>query len=236
MDNKPISEARPDPLPTQALAIDDAVTKSSMDRAGKFISQSSKDWLLSLLKQPQSPPFEYDADFDHEFDRVVRLIVAVLFLSGVLIGVIDFFTGGGQLLSTLTDALVILVVGLFLALVYKPFFFIFQVRVRPPAGVGASEVGAKALTLSQIFYSVLYTFVPWIPVVLAVRTWAKNAEDLLWLDFLLIVAPILCLAYMLTNLGKSVRLITNDRWARIWPAVFLPLIILFGYLLYAMSD
>ena len=235
MDNPPIQPSAPpaEPVPVAGAPIDGTLTQSAKDRVVRFISQSAKDWLLSLLNQPQRPPFEYDADFNREFDRVVRLIVAVLFISGVLVGVIDYFTGGGNILKTLRDALVVFIVGLFLALVYKPFFFVFRVRVRPQVHDGQANDKGKAMNLSQIFYAVLYTFVPWIPIVLAIRIWAKNAQDLL-LDFLLIVAPVICLAYMLINLGKAVHLITNDRWVRIWPAVFSPLIIFVAYFIYAM--
>lgn len=236
MDIPPVPAAPPEPSPDQApvAQANEAANPSTKERVINFISQSSKDWLLSLLNQPQSPPFEHDADFEREFDRVVRLIVAVLFISGVLVGVIDYFIGGGNVLATFRDALIVFIVGLFLALIYKPFFFVFQVRIRPPDSENANQEDAKALSLGQIFYSVLYTFVPWIPIVLAIRTWAKGAEDLLWLDFLLFVAPLICLAYMLINLGKSIQLITNDRWIRIWPAVFSPLVLFVAYVLYAM--
>lgn len=194
--------------------------------SGQFIALTSKEWLFSLLNQPTVPPFKFDADFNGELNRVVRLIVAVLTISGVLVGGVNLLVGKFDPTETFKYAIIVFVTAIFITLIYTPFFWVFGVRKIPKTAKNKKEL--RPLTIAQVFYAILLTFVPWIPILVFIDASVSVTERPFLIDFLLI-APFLCLVYMLVNLAKSVRLLTNCSWFRIWLSILAPFLIVFLY-------
>lgn len=206
-------------------------TAPSMIRvAADYTTLMIKEWINSLLNQPTTPPFAFNADFRDELGRVVRLIIVVLTISGVIVGTANLFSKSVSL-ENVSGALTILIAGLLLTLVYTPFFYICGVRISFPPGQEPEAGKHRPMSIGQIFYSIVYTFVPWIPVSVFIRTSVVNTQSGALLDFLLL-APFLCLVYIVVNLVKSVKLITNSPTYRIWLAILSPLVILIPYFLF----
>lgn len=197
--------------------------------SGQFIAETSKLWLDSLLYQPKDPPFKFDADFNDELKKVIQLIVAVLIISGVLVGGVDLLSAKFDPTQTFASTIIIFIVAIFFALIYTPVFYVFGVRKCPKDATGEEKEKPKPLSIGQVFYSILYIFVPWIPILAFITATVTVAEKKILIDFLLI-APFLCGAYMFYRLAKSIKLITNCSWFRIWLSLSAPLLLVFLYL------
>jgi hypothetical protein len=194
----------------------------------KFLSTAAKEWLPSLLDQPTAPPFEYDASFDNEFSRSSRLTVIVIVITSILLGSLSLFTHGVDVTITVKYAFTIIAVAFLVALVYKPFAFICGVRISPRNEEDLPSVSSrKRLSLHQITFTVLYTFVPWIPIFAFIKASVLKTEGVLQ-DFL-VIAPFLCFLYMMFNFAKAIKLTTNCGWPRIWLSLSLPLAALIIY-------
>lgn len=207
----------------------------------EFITEATGEWLQSLLNQPTKPPFAFNADFESELARTVRLVVAVLCISGILVGTLDFFKGQIDASKTVAEILIVFIVAIFIALIYKPFFFLAWVRIRPKRNPEVHEgdpgkPANKPLNMSQVFYSVLYTFVPWIPILIFVRRWLVSQERGILRDFLFWLALPICTVYILVNLAKAIRVITNAPWYRIWIGILIPVVFLFAYFIWVFLD
>ena len=201
--------------------------QSAREFVGRNITLTIKEWIYALLNQPTDPPFRFDADFKDELGRVVRLIVAVLTISGIMVGGLNIFTGKVDMVQLVKDTVTVFVIAILVSLIFLPSFYICGVRV-----ISKTKKGdRKHLNIGQVFFTVLYTFVPWLPVLVFIRASVTAAEGIFLIDFLLI-APILCLLYMLVNFSKSMKVITNCPVYRIWGGVSIPFLLILAYLIF----
>jgi hypothetical protein len=197
---------------------------------GKFVKVAASEWLPSLLDQPTRPPFGYNTQFDDEIGRASRLIVFVLVIALLVKGG-DLIRGQLDVGGTLKEAFGLFIIAVIIALVYKPFAYICGVRICPLEEAGAASLTLpQPLSIRQIAFSVLYTFIPWLPVLAFIRATVVLAHGAL-LDFLLI-APFICFLYMNFNFYKAIKVITNGRSLRVWLSLLLPLLIAFVYIIW----
>src|SRR5205085_3309782 len=138
----------------------------------------------SLLSQPADPPFSFDATFPDAPVRIMRLVVMSVFLTGLVVLSERFLSRNTP---TLVLAMAVkVVIGTFLiAIVYAIFAFVCGVRVY--------QAERRRLTLGQMFFSILYIFVPWIPIFAFLWSFAKGGGQLRLL--LLILLFYLSFAY-----------------------------------------
>lgn len=222
MSQEPQTDAPPPPasergrLPTLTAAIGET---------SSFIALAAKEWLPSLVDQPTNPPFQHNAAFNDEFQRVARLLVFVIVLSGMVVGSLSLLLENVATLSVVRLAIRALIIGFVIAICYQPFAFIFGVKVArrrnsPP----------KVVSLRQILFSVLYTFVPWIPIFtfLWVTIPAMKGSTLI---FLLLVFWV-CNAYVIYNFSKAVRMITRCSGARVWLSILVPAALALCFILF----
>lgn len=227
-------ETAPDPIGTKDPDSNSGTQESSKfqllrESLGRNITLTTKEWIYSLLYQPTDPPFRFDADFKNELGRVVRLIVAVLTISGIVVGGLNIFTGKVDMLQIVKDVITVLVIAILVSLIFLPSFYICGVRVF--SQTEETKPAKKPLNIGQVFFTVLYTFVPWLPVLVFIRASVTSADGIFLIDFLLF-APILCFIYMFVNFSKSMRLITNCPRYRIWGGISIPLLLILAYLLF----
>lgn len=225
----------PDPPPDSIDRNWLSTFRSTSNLIGQFITQTAQEWLYSLLNQPTTPPFKYNADFNNELGRVVRLIVAVLFISSVLLGGVNLLSKeivlslNEHLITTLKTTLTIFIIAVIIALIYTPILFICGVRICSQNTDSESHTEKKPLKVGQVFYTIVYTFVPWLPIIVFIKNSALAAAqsgNVRLFQVLIFFAPVICFAYMLTNLAKSIRLITNCNWARIYLSLVVPTLLL----------
>jgi len=190
--------------------------------ATDFMRLAGREWLASLINQPTDPPFSYDAKFPEESVRIMRLVVMVILLTGLVVG-------SERLLSPKTTPTLVLglavkvVIGAFLAaIVYTVFAFVCGVRVW--------EQQRKRLTIGQVFFSVLYIFVPWVPIFAFLWSFGKAGGQVRLL--LLILVLYLCVGLMILNFAKALRRIAGCPWYRVWFSVLLPIVLVVGYVLF----
>src|SRR5712671_4721799 len=115
---------------------------SVFNGATAFMGLAGKEWLSSLVNQPTEPPFRYDAQFDNEFVRVMRLVVMVVILTGIVVGSERLFLDKGTPRLVIGLALKVLIGAFLAAIVYGLFAFACGVRVW--------EKKRKRLTRGQI--------------------------------------------------------------------------------------
>lgn len=206
-------------------------TLRAVSSTSKFLGIAASEWLPSLLDQPTQPPFEYNASFGDEFGRTSRLIVFVLLISGILVGGVNLLSGQINVTDTLRSAFGVIAIAVIIALVYKPFAYISGVRLRPRGTTDAERsVPPRVLSTRQVVFSVLYTFVPWLPIFAFIRA-SVTSEGALQ-DFFLI-APFICFLYMVFNFVKAVKMLTDCSMARIWISLLLPVFISLLYLVWS---
>jgi hypothetical protein len=225
---KPLAEAAPAAQTAEGRSSTAAWLFSSIS---SFLSLAAKEWLPSLLDQPTTPPFRHDAPFNNEVSRISRLLAIVVIISGVLLGSLDLLAKDVNATSSIKAALMILAVAVVLGIIYKPFTKICGVCIFPPSGADQGVPAEKSLSLRQSVFSVIYILIPWLPLFAFVRAavFIKGVEGSL-LMFLLFVRLIF-IAYILINFAKSIRMITNCPWYRIWLSLLLPVFLLLGYIL-----
>jgi len=199
-----------------------------LESIGRNITLTTKEWLHSLLYQPTDPPFRFNADFKNELGRVVRLIVAVTTISGIVVGGMNIVTGTVDVVQTVKDVITVFIVAILVSIIFLPAFYVCGVRITPPIESGNQE--KKPLNFGQVFFTVLYTFVPWLPVLVFILSSVTAAEGMFMIDFL-IIAPILCFIYMFVNFSKSMKVITNSSYPRIWGSLSIPLVLVLVYLM-----
>ena len=187
----------------------------------KVLAIGATEWLPSLIDQPTEPPFIHNAPFQNEFQRSARLIVFTLFVSGIVIGGFELYDKTQILTDTLRDAFGLFVTTIIIALVYKPFSYLTGVRICPEKGSPEDDVARPPLSMRQVTFSVLYTFVPWLPVLAFIASTVVLLRGAL-LDFFL-VAPFICFAYINYNFYKAIRVVTNCSKPRIMASLILPL-------------
>jgi len=145
-------------------------------------------------------------------------VVAVIMLTLLVIGSVGLFTNKTAALSIATWAMWVLIGSFLLSLIYGLFAFV--------CGVRLAEGDRKRISKGQIFFSLVYTFVPWIPVYAALRTAMLSESPFVLLIVVLLLY--LCFLYMILNLTKAIRSITKCSPVRVWLSVlaliFLPLI------------
>ena len=202
-----------------------AITSSA-----KFLGTAASEWLPFLLDQPAEPPFAYNAQFSEEFGRASRLVVFVLVIAGLVVGGINILSGRTMIAGTLKEAFGLFIIAVIISLVYKPFAYITGVRIQRVTDI---EPTSTPLSTRQIAFSVLYTFVPWLPILAFIRATVVVTTGAL-LDFLLI-APFICFFYVCFNFYKAIKMITNASRFRVSLSVLAPIFLSLLYVVISSS-
>lgn len=204
---------------------DDAPSKltSIYKSTTSFMGLVGKEWLSSLLSQPADPPFSYDAKFPDAPVRIMRLVVMSVFLTGLVV-LSERFLSKNTPTLVLTMAIQVVIATFLIAIVYTVFAMVCRVRVYQADGK------RRQLTLGQIFFSILYVFVPWIPIFAFLWSFALGGGQLRLL--LMIILFYLSFAYVIFNFIKALRQVTRCPAYRVWLSVLLPLAIVVSYLVY----
>lgn len=227
-EEKTLSPAAADAAPAADEASKGSKFQATLDFLGRNITLTTKEWIYSLLYQPTDPPFRLNADFKDELSRVVRLIVAVLTIGTALVGGLNIFNPNIDMMGVVRDSITVFIVAILLSLIFLPAFYVSGVRIHVTGEDG--NVARKHLGIGQVFFTILYTFVPWLPVLVFIRASVTTAENIFLIDFLLL-APFLCFIYMLINFAKSMKVITNSSYLRIWGGISIPVFFLLLYLM-----
>jgi|GEM_PF-3375400 hypothetical protein len=213
MDNPPPNPQASGPEGANWLSnIQSAITSST-----SFLRIAAKEWIPFLLDQPARPPFDHDAQFGDESGRIARLLTITIIIYFVLIGSLRIAVLEVQTTRTIKTSLGVLVICILIALAYQPIAYICGVRIYSQQGVSP-----KTLSLRQIAFTVFYIFIPWVPILAFIRTSFLITDDPV--QFMLLVAHLLCLIYVIYNFLKAIRLITNCYWYRIWGSMLMLLI------------
>ncbi|MBD0369384.1 MAG: hypothetical protein ICV60_00915 [Pyrinomonadaceae bacterium] len=214
-----------------------------------FMSLAAKEWFDFLLNQPNDPPFRYSAKFKEEYDKVIRLVVIVIVLTFIVMGSASLFMDKTAVLSIVTWAMWVLIGAFLTAIIYHIFAFFLGVRrclrthrrasgkysrrtrplLRKLALIWQLQKRRK-LTLRQILFSVLYIFVPWIPIFAFLRSVMKSGGTLRGL--ILIILIYVCTIYLIVNFAKAIKRITCTPWYRISASILLPIIFVLAYILF----
>lgn len=202
-----------------------AVLSGVISTSTAFIALAAKEWLPSLIDQPTTPPFIYRASFKDEFQRISRLIVFVIILSGLILGSLNLIFENLAALALVKLALKVLVLGFIVAICYQPFAYLVGVRI-----AASPKRPKSALTLRQILFSVLYTFVPWIPVFTFL--WATLPTIRGSLLIFAILVEWICSCYAIYNFAKAVLVITKSSKGRVWASILLPMFLVLAYVLF----
>jgi hypothetical protein len=195
---------------------------SIFNAATGFMSLAAKEWLGSLVNQPTEPPFGYNAKFDNELVRVVRLVVMVVLLTGIVVGSERLLVAKTAPTLVVALAMKVLIAAFLAAIVYSIFAFFCGVRVW--------ETQRKRLTTQQIFFSILYIFVPWVPIFAFLWSVGSGGGTIRLLA--LTLALYLCIAYMILNFAKALRRVCGCPWYRVWLSVLSPIVLVLGYVLF----
>ena len=214
MDNIPPSPPDSDPSATNWFS----TLRAGITSSTSFLKIAAKEWIPFLLDQPTAPPFEHDAQFGDESGRIARLLTIVILVYLSLIGSLRLATQEVQTGRTVSAALTVFIVCILVALAYKPLAFLCGVRIHP------ENSPARPLSLRQVAFTTLYIFVPWLPIFAFIRTWFFITDDPL--QFILLIAHLICFMYVIFNFAKAIRLITNSPRYRIWTSILLLLIAL----------
>jgi len=221
---------------------------SVINVATAFMGLAAKEWFSFLLYQPTNPPFHYSSKFKEEFPRAVRLVVIVIVLTAIVAGSAGLISNKKAALSIVEWAMWVLIGAFLMAIVYHIFALALGVRrcletarhqrarekrkrplVRKLTLIMQLQKRRK-LTLGQILFSLLYIFVPWIPIYAFLWRAVTTAGDLLLLIFVILFW--LCVVYMILNFVKAIKRITSCPWYRVWTSVLLPIFIVFSYMLF----
>lgn len=195
---------------------------SIFNSATGFMSLAAKEWLSSLVNQPTEPPFGYNARFDNELVRVVRLVVMVVLLTGIVVGSERLLAAKTAPTLVVALAMKVLIAAFLAAIVYSIFAFFCGVRVW--------ETTRKRLTTQQIFFSILYIFVPWVPIFAFLWSVGSGGGTIRLLALTLVLY--LCIAYMILNFAKALRRVCGCPWYRVWLSVLTPIVLVLGYVLF----
>lgn len=187
-----------------------------------FMGLVGKEWLSSLLSQPADPPFTFDAKFADGPVRIMRLVVMSVFLTGLVV-LSERFLSKDTPTLVLTMAIKVVIATFLIAIVYTVFALVCRVYVYQEDGK------RRKLTLGQIFFSILYVFVPWIPIFAFLWSFTLGGGKRVLLGILLFY---LSFAYVIFNFIKALRQMTRCPAYRVWLSVFLPLVIVVSYLVF----
>jgi len=194
-----------------------AIYKSTTE----FMGLVGKEWLSSLLSQPADPPFSFDATFPDGPVRIMRLVVMSVILTGLVV-LSERFLSKNTPTLVLSLAIEVVIATFLLAIVYAVFAVICGVRVY--------QTTRRRLTLGQIFFSVLYILVPWIPIFAFLWSFAGGGGQLRLL--LMILLFYLCLGFVIVNFIRALRRVTRCPAYRVWLSVLLPIGLVVSYVLY----
>jgi len=219
-------ENQPNPSPPEPES--DSPSTGAASKIANSVTSTISEWFNSLLRQPTEPPFGFNADFNNELSRAVRLIVAVLIISGILVGAVNVIAGDVNVQKTGQDTIFIIIGAFLVALISLPVLYLCGVRIVSENGEAGEK---KALNIAQVFYSILFIFVPWIPILVCIQALltVETILDSIFLIDILLLAPFLCIGYMLYNLAKSIRKITKCSKTRIWVSLVIPLLVIAVY-------
>lgn len=195
---------------------------SVLNAASGFMSLAGKEWFSSLLNQPTEPPFTHDAKFEGQFDRVMRLVVVVILLTAIVVGSVGFIADKTAALQVVTWAMKILILAFLIAIVYGIFAFLCGVRV-------CDNDKRRKLTVGQILFTILFIFVPWIPIIAFL--WATAATGGPFQLLIMTLFFYLCVGYMFLNFVKALRRVTACSGVRVWLSVLLPIFLILFYLI-----
>jgi hypothetical protein len=184
------------------------------------MSLAGKEWFNSLISQPTDPPFNHAAKFEGQFDRVMRLVVVVIVLTAIVVGGAGMIADKTAALKVVSWAMWVLIIAFLAAIVYGIFAFLCGVRVY-------DQEMRKKLTVAQILYSILYIFVPWVPIIAFLWTVAPSGGPTRLLVLLLLFY--LCLGYMTLNFAKAISRISGCPRYRIWISVLVPINLILAY-------
>lgn len=187
----------------------------------EFMGLVGKEWLGSLLSQPADPPFCFDATFPDGPVRIMRLVVMSVILTGLVV-LSERFLSKSTPTLVLSLAIEVVIATFLLAIVYAVFAVICGVRVY--------QTTRRRLTLGQIFFSVLYILVPWIPIFAFLWSFAGGGGQLRLL--LMILLFYLCLGFVIVNFIRALRRVTRCPAYRVWLSVLLPIGLVVSYVLY----
>jgi hypothetical protein len=190
-----------------------------------FVTLAAQEWLPSLIDQPMTPPFRYNAAFRDEFPRAARLIVFTIVLSAIIVESLSLVLQHAATLTVIRIALKILVISLITAISFQPFAYVFGVRIAP-----TPSIPKRALSLRQILFTVLYTGVPWIPIFSFLRVTIPVLKGS-FLVFGLIVFWV-CGMYMIRNFARAIMVLTKCSAVRVWLSVVVPLVGLSAFILF----
>jgi len=187
----------------------------------EFMGLVGKEWLSSLLSQPADPPFSFDATFPDGPVRIMRLVVMSVILTGLVV-LSERFLSRSTPTLVLSLAIEVVIATFLLAIVYAVFAVI--------CGVSVYQTTRRRLTLGQIFFSVLYILVPWIPIFAFLWSFAGGGGQLRLL--LMILLFYLCLGFVIVNFIRALRRVTRCPAYRVWLSVLLPIGLVVSYVLY----
>lgn len=220
---EPPPPENPEPTDAHSKLVSNLI--SIINASASFISLAAQEWLNFLIDQPVNPPFEFDAKFVDESKRIARLVVIVVVLSVLVIGGAGLFISDIATMKVITVSLSVLIGAFLITIFYKPFAFIFRVRITDVPGSPK-----KPLSVRQVLFSVLYTCVPWMPVFSFLSIAFVKANGTLLI--LVILAFWLCCFYVIYNFAKTIIVITKCRWYQVWLSLIFPLAVVVLYILF----
>lgn len=185
-----------------------------INSSAAFVTLAAREWLLSLTDQPTDPPFQYKASFDDESERIARLIVVVIILSGVILGAWHFIFDKTATLGIFSTALKIICGAFILALIYKPIAYAFGIPI----------------SLRQILFTVLYMILPWLPVLSFIWGTVIATEGTIRVG--LILSFYVCFLYITYNFIKAVQILTRSNRYRIWLSLCIPIVAIIALILF----
>jgi len=197
--------------------------KKIFDSSRNFLASALSEWLPSLIDQPTNPPFVKKAIFNDEIARIARLIVMAVLLSVIIIGsfklVYNNISESAAIISqTILDviklSLCVIIAVFLVSLVYFP--------IAALSGVKISQ--NKKLSLRQVFFTTLYIIVPWLPIFAFIITAILPSKGIILL--LLLMAPYLCLIYIMLNFMRAIKVITDCNWTPVILSVLAPFFML----------
>jgi len=187
---------------------------SLINSTASFVSQASKEWFDFLIDQPVKPPFRFNASFRNEYPRVVRLVVVVVVFSAAILGGAEYFFREVAALSVVRLTMMILLAAFVATIIYLPIAYVFGVRVKTPGK-------KKPLSPRQVLFSLLFTFVPWLPVFTFLSVAMIPAKGTLLI--LVILGFWLSCIYLIFNFTKTIILITKCAWYLVVMSIVFPL-------------
>jgi hypothetical protein len=206
-----------------------------LNSAASFVSLAIREWLQFLTNQPANPPFSFDAEFADESGRSSGLIVLVVILSALISGGSNGFTtatlaskASETVLEVISVSVGIVVGAFLLSLLYKPLASLLRICIDK-----SENTKPKVMTLGQVYYTILYTFVPWVPVFSLLRVLAFSTSGAIL--FLLIILFWISFFWAICNFIVSIRTITKASVLRIAGSVLIIFAVVVAVTVFGLS-